>query len=319
MENIVVTGGAGFIGSNLTLTLQRRYPSARITVIDDFRSASFKNLEGFRGDVIAANLVDVDLGYYIDASEVDAFFHLASITDTTDHDQYRQTHDNVESWRSILNHFAGEKAALVYASSAATYGIGGGINHVDAPLRPANVYAFTKVQLENLAARYAADFPSQKVIGVRYFNVYGPRETHKGQPASMIYHLAQQIRAGKSPRIFKYGEQKRDFVYVDDIVEGTILAATKQIEGAFDAKKFPRRVFNLGSGEARPFNDIITILNATLKTDVKTEYFDCPFPFYQPHTEADLKETTAAIGYKPSFTLESGIADYFKSGWLVPA
>ena len=319
MENIVVTGGAGFIGANLTLTLQERYPAAKITVIDDFRSASFKNLEGFKGDVIAGNLAELDLGYYLDASEVDAFFHLASITDTTDHNEFRQVHDNVESWRAILNHFAGEKAALVYASSAATYGIGGGINHVDAPLRPANVYAFSKVQLENLAARYLADFPGAKVIGVRYFNVYGPKETHKGQPASMIYHLAQQIKAGQNPRIFKHGEQKRDFVYVNDIVEGTILAATAQLAGKFDAKTFPRRVFNLGSGQARAFNDIITILNATFGTQVVTEYFDCPFPFYQPHTEADLVETTAAIGYKPAFTLEAGIADYFKSGWLVKA
>ena len=249
MEHIVVTGGAGFIGSNLALTLQQRYPAARITVIDDFRSGSFKNLEGFKGDVIAGNLAEMGLGYYVDASEIDAFFHLASITDTTDHDQYRQTHDNVEGWRSILNHFAGEKAALVYASSAATYGIGGGINRIDAPLRPANVYAFTKVQLENLAARYVADFPSQQVVGVRYFNVYGPKETHKGQPASMIYHLAQQIQAGKKPRIFKYGEQKRDFVYVRDIVDGTILAATTQLEGKFDPKH--GRVFNLGSGDRK--------------------------------------------------------------------
>ncbi|HEY8966549.1 MAG TPA: NAD-dependent epimerase/dehydratase family protein [Candidatus Methylacidiphilales bacterium] len=316
MENIVVTGGAGFIGSNLTLALQKRYPAARITVIDDFRSASFKNLEGFNGDVIAANLAEIDLGYYLDASSVDAFFHLASITDTTDHNEFRQVHDNVESWRAILNHFAGEKTALVYASSAATYGIGGGINYVDAPQKPANVYAFSKVQLERLATRYAADFPGQKVVGVRYFNVYGPRETHKGQPASMIYHLAQQIRAGKRPRIFKHGEQKRDFVYVDDIVEGTILAATRQLEGKFDARK--GRVFNLGSGQARPFNDIISILNKILGSTLETEYIDCPFSFYQPHTEADLSLTTEVLGYKPAFSLEDGIAAYHKSGWLVP-
>ncbi len=311
MENILVTGGAGFIGSNLTLALQQKYPSARITVIDDFRSGDFKNLEGFKGDLIAADLTDLNLKHYFKGIKFDALFHLASITDTTDHDQLRQTRDNVESWRTLLDYFAGRKTALVYASSAATYGIGGGINRLDAPLKPANVYAFSKVQMENLSTRFAAEFPEQRLVGVRYFNVYGPRETHKGQPASMIYHLARQIAAGKSPRIFKFGEQKRDFVYVADIVAGTLAAATAP--GAVHGG-----VYNLGSGQARSFNDVIAALNAALGTEAVAEYFDNPFPFYQPHTEADLSATTAALRYTPKFTLETGILDYVKSGWLVP-
>jgi len=309
MRNILVTGGAGFIGSNLVLALQKKYPSARLTVIDDFRSGSFKNLEGYRGDVIAGDLAALDLKHYFKGVKFDALFHLASITDTTDHDQLRQTRDNVEGWRNLLEHFAGKKTALIYATSAATYGITSGVNRREDAQKPANVYAFSKVQLERLAERTAEDFPTQRIVGLRFFNVYGPREAHKGQPASMIYHLAQQIIAGKRPRLFKHGEQKRDFVYVDDVVSGVIAAATA-------AKA--QGVYNLGSGKPRAFNDIVTSLNAVLGTRAEAEYFDNPFSFYQPHTEADITATTADLGYKPTFSLEAGIEDYFKSGWLVP-
>src|SRR5690349_7384553 len=118
LKQIIVTGGAGFIGSNLALALQEKYPDSDITVVDDFRSAGFKNLEGFRGDVVAGDLASIDLGHYFDQDKVDAVFHLASITDTTDHDQFRQTHDNVESWRNLLNFFAGGNTRIVWASSA---------------------------------------------------------------------------------------------------------------------------------------------------------------------------------------------------------
>ena len=311
MRNIIVTGGAGFIGSNLTLALAAKYPDADISVIDDFRSASFKNLEGFRGDVIAAELSSLDLNKYF-PKQVDAIFHLASITDTTDHDELRQTRDNVESWRNLLNHFAGTETRLIFASSAATYGIAAGINHLNQAQKPANVYAFSKVQLENLANRFARENPSQHVVGLRYFNVYGPRETHKGVPSSMILQLAQQMLKGQSPRIFKNGEQKRDFVYVKDIVEFTLAAAT--VETARSEGK--AGIYNAGSGEPRSFNDIITNLNRVLKLDLETTYIDNPYAFYQPHTEADLTETKKALGVAPQFSLEKGIDDYYASGWL---
>ena len=213
------------MGSNLTLELAKRYPEADITVVDDFRSGNFKNLEGFKGDVVAANLADFNAKHYFGGKKVDLLFHLASITDTTDHNQFRQVHDNVESWRNLLNYFEGRKTRLVYASSAATYGIAAGVNKVDQEPKPANVYAFSKVQLDNLARRFARENPAQIVVGLRYFNVYGPREAHKGAASSMILQLAQQIRRGQPPRIFKNGEQIRDFVYVKDIVNCTILAS----------------------------------------------------------------------------------------------
>jgi ADP-L-glycero-D-manno-heptose 6-epimerase len=293
--------------TNLTLEMARRYPEAQLTVVDDFRSGHFKNLEGFTGDVIAADLATMDAKHYFGGHKPDLVFHLASITDTTDHDQFRQVHDNVESWRNLLTYFSGRKTRLVYASSAATYGIAAGVNRVDQPPKPANVYAFAKVQLDNLARRWAAENPTQVVVGLRYFNVYGPREAHKGAASSMILQLAQQMRRGEAPRIFRNGEQLRDFVYVKDIVNCTILAARARASG----------IYNAGSGVPRTFNDIITNLNRVLNTQWEPYYIDNPHAHYQPHTEADLTETTRALRYKPKYTLETGIDDYAASGFLV--
>ena len=306
-NHVVVTGGAGFIGSNLAHEMAKRYPGADLTVVDDFRSGHFKNLEGFKGDVIAGDLAQLDLKHYFGGRKIDLVFHLASITDTTEHNQFRQAHDNIESWRNLLNYFEGRKTRLVYASSAAIYGIAAGVNKVDQPPKPANIYAFSKVQLENLAGRWARDNPSQVVVGLRYFNVYGPREAHKGAASSMILQLAQQIRRGQAPRIFKNGEQIRDFVYVKDIVNCTILAARARASG----------VYNAGSGVPRSFNDIVANLNRVLNTQWHTEYIDNPHAHYQPHTQADLTQTTRALRYTPKFTLEKGIDDYAASGFLV--
>jgi ADP-L-glycero-D-manno-heptose 6-epimerase len=306
-KHVVVTGGAGFVGSNLVHELARRFPEAEYTVVDDFRSGHFKNLEGFKGDVIAGDLATMDLKRYFAGAKVDLVFHLASITDTTDHNQFRQVHENVESWRNILKYFDGKKTRLVYASSAATYGIASGLNKVDQEPKPANVYAFSKVQLDNLARRWNRQNPGQIVVGLRYFNVYGPREAHKGAASSMILQLAQQMRRGQAPRIFKHGEQLRDFVYVKDIVNCTILAARARASG----------IFNAGSGVPRTFNDVVANLNRVLETGYQTEYIDNPHAHYQPHTEADLTLTTRALRYKPKFTLEEGIDDYAASGFLV--
>ncbi len=306
-KHVVVTGGAGFIGSNLVHEIAKRYPEADLTVVDDFRSGHFKNLEGFKGDLIASDVKNLDMKHYFGGRKVDLVFHLASITDTTDHDQFRQAHDNIESWRNLLNYFEGRKTRLVYASSAATYGIAAGVNKVDQPPKPANIYAFSKVQLDNLSRRWARENPSQVVVGLRYFNVYGPREAHKGAASSMILQLAQQMRRNEAPRIFKNGEQIRDFVYVKDIVNCTILAARARASG----------IYNAGSGVPRSFNDIVANLNRMLNMQWQPYYIDNPHEHYQPHTEADLTETTKALRYTPKFTLEKGINDYAASGFLI--
>jgi len=297
---VLVTGGAGFIGSNLALELQRRWPWARLTVVDDFRSGTFKNLAGFRGDLAA-----VDAVHFRPSEKFDCVFHLASITDTTVADQRLMIHDNVEGFRNILAIARRSKARVVYASSAATYGLSNVRMSEDTPAAPANAYAFSKAVLDNIAAEARKE--GTRVDGVRYFNVYGPGEAHKGASASMIYQLGLQIRQGRRPRIFRNGEQRRDFVHVDDVVEGTILAA----------ERGKSTVYNVGSGRGRSFNAVIRSLNAAMGTTFEPDYFDNPYDFYQTFTEADLARSKRDLGFIPKYTLEDGVKDYMKRlGWV---
>jgi len=303
--NILITGGAGFIGSNLTLALQEKFPDARLTVIDDFRSGDFKNLAGYQGDLVAADMSRLNWREQFGDQKFEAIFHMASITDTTDHDQFRQTHDNVESFRRLLNFARPNKSRIVYASSASTYGSVTGASSEGTETAPKNIYAFSKVIMDNIARREAAS-NDWIIVGLRFFNVYGPREAHKGVPASMIYHLSQQMTAGKRPRIFKFGEQQRDFVYVKDIVQGCLRAMESQKSG----------IYNLGSGVPRSFNDLIEILNKSLGRNFEPEYFDNPHAHYQNFTQADLTNSRKDLGYEPQFSFEDGVADYMK--WLYP-
>jgi ADP-L-glycero-D-manno-heptose 6-epimerase len=306
-SSILVTGGAGFIGSNLVLMLQERMPQARLTVIDDFRSGDFKNLAGYTGDFVAQNLATLDWQQQFGDEQFDAIFHLASITDTTLHDQFVQVHDNVESFRRLLNFAKPNRTRVIYASSAATYGAASAASVETNGAAPANVYAFSKAIMDNLARRAARDSQDWIIVGLRYFNVYGPREAHKGVPASMVYHLSRQMKAGQRPRIFKHGDQKRDFVYVKDIVEGSIRALEAKQSG----------IYNLGSGQARSFNELIDVLNRSLGTDFKPDYIDNPHEHYQNFTQADLAQVRQILGYEPKFSLETGVADYMQ--WLYPA
>ncbi|MCA8946199.1 MAG: ADP-glyceromanno-heptose 6-epimerase [Planctomycetes bacterium] len=303
---VLVTGGAGFIGSRLVRRIETEWENADVTVIDDFRSGDFKNLEGFRGEVIAADLSQIDLKQFLQAAGFDAIFHLASITDTRVMDQQKMCWDNIESFRRLLEFARDRQIPVTYASSAATYGIDGKVNVETDERKPANVYGFSKVQLENLAAKYLRepDLAGWKLNAVRFFNVYGPHEQHKGAMASMIYQLYLQMKAGKNPRVFKSGEQMRDFVHVDDAVECTLLAMQSAKPG----------VFNTGSGEARSFNDVIAGLNKALNLKLDPEYIDNPFPFFQPFTQADLTRSKTELGYEPKFNLDSGIAQYVN--WL---
>ena len=304
--HLLVTGGAGFIGSNLVLELQEQYPHARLTVIDDFRSGDFKNLAGYKGDFVAENLATLDWQRQFGDEKFDGIFHLASITDTTNHDQFEQTHDNVESFRRLLNFARPNKTRVVYASSASTYGAARAASSETSGAAPANVYAFSKAIMDNVARRAAEADEDWVIVGLRFFNVYGPREAHKGVPASMIYHLSKQMTAGQRPRIFKHGEQQRDFVYVKDIVHGCLRA--------FEALK--SGIYNLGAGQARSFNELVAILNRSLGTNFEPEYIENPHAHYQNFTEADLSAVRDALQYEPRYPLEAGVADYMR--WLYP-
>src|SRR5437899_7417755 len=201
--NFIVTGGAGFVGSNLTLALQEKFPNARLTIIDDFRSGNFKNLVGYRGDFVAQNLATLDWRKQFGDEKFDAIFHLASITDTTLHDQFVQVHDNVESFRRILNFARPTKTRIIYASSASTYGAATEASVESNGAAPANPYSFSKAIMDNIAVREANESAEWIIIGLRYLNVYRPPEPHKALTASMVYHLAQPIQQCRRPRIFR--------------------------------------------------------------------------------------------------------------------
>ncbi|MGC9081162.1 ADP-glyceromanno-heptose 6-epimerase [Sulfurihydrogenibium sp.] len=300
-HNILITGGAGFIGSNLALKLQRDYPDSKIVIVDDFSSANFKNLKGFKGIVYACDVSTDEIFFKLDDFKPDVIFHLASITDTTVTDQEYMIRRNVDGFKNILEFAYDNESIVVYASSASVYG--NVKEHVplkeDREKSPENVYAFSKYIMDNLAQEFA-EKTSLKVVGVRYFNVYGPREAHKGKFASMIYQLYLQMKSGQRPRIFKWGEQKRDFVYVKDAVDATILAT-----------KAPKStVYNVGSGEATSFNDVIKYLNLALGTNFEPEYFDCPYDFYQEYTQADMTKIKEELGFVPRYSIQRGIKEY---------
>jgi len=300
----LVTGGAGFIGSNLA---KRLAADGHATVVaDDFSSASWHNLITYGGDVVTC---DVSAGQ--DGSRLavlgpfDVIFHQASITDTTVMDQRKMMHNNVEGFRTILELAERWGSRVVWASSAATYGRGPAPMKESQPPAPLNVYGYSKLAMERLAAQHAPKL-KHPIVGLRYFNVYGAGENHKGKFASMIGQLARQMRAGKRPRIFYDGEQKRDFVYIDDVVAANLAAANAKSSG----------VFNVGSGAAASFNAIIEALNRLLKTDLPPEYIDNPYDFFQTWTEADLTQSRRVLKYEPKYDLPKGMESYHASGQL---
>jgi ADP-L-glycero-D-manno-heptose 6-epimerase len=170
---------------------------------------------------------------------------------------------------------------------------------------PLNVYGYSKLAMERLAERYA-DKLKHPIVGLRYFNVYGAGENHKGKFASMIGQLARQMRAGKRPRIFTDGEQKRDFVYIDDVIAANLAAMNSKTPG----------VFNVGSGAAGTFNQVVEQLNRVLRTDLQPDYFENPYDFFQTWTEADLTQSRRVLKYDPKFDLRKGIDAYHASGQL---
>jgi ADP-L-glycero-D-manno-heptose 6-epimerase len=299
---ILVTGAAGFIGSNL---LNRLVADKHATVgLDDFSSASWTNLVAYPGDVLTCDVAG-DLSRLQAMEPFEVIFHQASITDTTVIDQRKMMHNNVEGFRNVLDLASRWGSRVVWASSAATYGRGPAPMKESQPAAPLNVYGYSKLAMERLAERYAQRL-RQPIIGLRYFNVYGPGEAHKGKFASMIGQLARQMRAGKRPRIFFDGQQKRDFVYIEDVVAANLTAIMSKASG----------VFNVGSGAAGTFNQVVEELNRVLRTDLQPDYFENPYDFFQTRTEADLTQSRRVLKYDPKYDLRKGIDAYHASGKL---
>ncbi len=311
-KHILITGGAGFIGSNLAFYFQRHHPKAQVTVLDLFRTGEtfsngnlksfghFKNLIGFEGEVLAGDITDEEVVKEIASRRYDYIFHEAAISDTTVMDQKIMIETNVNAFERLLKIAIEQHAGMIYASSGATYG------NAPSPQRvgrehPENVYGFSKLMMDHIARGYMRKFPDRVIVGLRYFNVYGPREFYKNKTASMVVQLGHQILSGKAPRLFFDSDKiLRDFVYIEDVIQANIKAMSPKKSG----------IYNVGTGKPRSFQDIADILQRELGVDYGTDYFKNPYSAYQTYTEADISSTQEYLGYAPRFSLEEGIRAY---------
>ena len=313
-KTILITGGAGFIGSNLAFYFQEHYPSAKVVVLDLFRSnltlsngnlksfGHFKNLIGFRGEVISGDINDQTLLSKLSTQyKFDYIFHEAAISDTTALEQDLMIQTNVNAFKDLLDMAVAHDANMIYASSGATYG--------DAPSpqkvgreAPQNVYGFSKLMMDHLARDYAQKFTNISIVGLRYFNVYGAHEFFKNKTASMVVQFGHQLLSGKNPKLFENSDKiLRDFIYIEDIVQANVLAMHPSQSG----------VFNVGTGKARSFQSMVDILQKELGASFTCEYIPNPYiGRYQFHTEADIASTREVLGYSPRFEFEDGIKAY---------
>ncbi len=296
----LVTGAGGMIGANLALYLESQ--GHEVLALDHFSVGVKSNLKDFKGIVYTGDICTYN---YDKLGKLDGIFHQAAITDTTVMDEKLMMSVNVDAFVKILE-YAGRTGCqkVVYASSAATYGKGGVPMSEDQESAPANIYGVSKVEMEKAAKEFTSQNPGVKAVGLRYFNVYGPLEFHKKSAASMIYQLYKQISSGKAPRVFKMGEQFRDFVYVKDVVRANMKAFEYRGNDAF----------NVGTGLPTTFNQVIELLNRFLDAHLPTDYFDNPYDFYQEATQANMSLSDKVLKFKPIYPPEKGIADYVE--WL---
>ena len=290
---LLVTGANGFIGSNLSLELEKQ--GHEVIALD--KAPRSDTLSGFKGSYVQEDITEVD---WDDFKDVSAMFHQAAITDTTVYDEKLMMSVNYAAFENILKFATNNKIPLIYASSAAVYGAAQSPQKESDAGKPLNIYGISKFKSDILAKEYMAKI-SSPIIGLRYFNVFGPREHRKGKMASMIWQLYLQMKDGNRPRDFKYGEQSRDQVYVKDIVNANLLAWKSKKSG----------ITNVGSGSPVSFNTIINELNAALGANLQPEYIDNPYSkYYQASTQADISHAKILLDYEPRWKFPSAVKDY---------
>ncbi len=311
---IVVTGGAGFIGSNLVKALNQQ-EHTNILVVDDLSDGTkFKNIvdcqildyqdqDDFLTKIIANEPFD---------EAIEVIFHQGACSTTTEWDGQYMLQNNYEYSKALLHYCLAHNLPFIYASSAAIYGDNRIFIEEPSNEMPLNVYGYSKLLFDQYIRRILPSAKSQ-IVGLRYFNVYGPREQHKGPMTSVAFHLNNQLKKDRILRLFEGsggyadGEQHRDFVYVDDVVDVNLWfwQNTKQSD-----------IYNVGTGRAQTFNDVAKAIIAWHGTG-KIQYI--PFPEdlrgrYQSFTQADISKLRTA-GYEAPFkTVEQGIKLYLD--WL---
>ncbi len=307
---IIVTGGCGFIGSNIVKQLNQRGRTDIIVVDNLTNGRKFTNI----ADCDIADYWDKDeLLARIDADNmppVECIFHEGACSTTTEWDGKYMMQVNYDYSKRLLHWCERTQTAFIYASSASVYGGSSEFREDRSVEKPLNVYGFSKFQFDQYVRQQQL---TTQVVGLRYFNVYGPREQHKGSMASVAFHLNNQLKDGDTIKLFAGcdgygdGEQRRDFVYVDDVVAINLwFFENRNVSG----------IFNCGSGRSQTFNDVA---NAVLAYHQRGKLEYVPFPdhlkgAYQSFTEADLTQLRAA-GCDHTFkTVEEGVKAYMH--WL---
>ena len=320
----VVTGAAGFIGANLVKELNSRGVSDIIAVDDLSNGDKFSNL----ADCDIADYLDKD--DFLDAlrqgtlgNTVEAVLHQGACSDTTERDGRFMMRNNYEYSKTLLDFCTTEQVPFVYASSAAVYGSRNGFRENPESEAPLNVYGYSKLLFDQYVRRHAADRTAQ-VVGLRYFNVYGDREQHKGRMSSVAYHFFHQYRTSGSVKLFEgnagyaNGEQRRDFIYVEDVVRiNLFFLEHPEVSG----------IYNVGTGAAQSFNDVaVATVNAcraaagnaplVLKDMIQqslVRYIAFPNELkgrYQSYTQADVSALRACGYSAPFLTVEQGVQRY---------
>ena len=308
---IIVTGGAGFIGSRLIKTLNAQGFDNILAVDDLSDGKKFKNLSNARirdyedKDAFLQKLNDNNY-----SEKIEVIFHQGACSVTTEWDGRYMMKNNYDYSKQLLSYTLEHKIPFIYASSAAVYGNGQIFEEQIAYENPINVYGYSKYLFDQWVRRLLPEAKSQ-IAGCRYFNVYGPGESHKGSMASVAFHWQQQLQQGDTLRLFAGtegyadGEQRRDFVYVDDVVAVNIWLWQNPAA---------RGIFNIGTGRAQTFNEVARAVVHEAGRG-KIEYI--PFPphlvgHYQSFTEANLS-LLRDVGYdKPFKTVEEGVAAYWR-------